>query len=148
MHEWSLAQGLVASLHSFAEREGLRRITLVEVSVGELMELDVPVFRDAFETLTRGGPADSAELRIVEEPARFRCRRCGAEWTFAEVEEQIHRGVPEDLMVREPGGELESPLHIFPDLVPAFVRCPRCGGRDFEVLAGRDMRVSRLEGER
>ena len=50
--------------------------------------------------------------------------------------------------IEEPEG-IASPLHIFPQLITAFVRCPKCGSSDMEVIGGMDTVIERidLEGE-
>ncbi len=139
MHEWSLASAIVRSLLSFMSSEGLESVDEVEVTWGEVMELDSEIFEQAFKALTQGTPLEGAKLSLKVEKALFRCNSCGAEWDFERVEEMLSEelGVVED-------SEIESPLHFLPDLATTLLRCPECGSRDFELVSGKGIRVSRV----
>ncbi len=141
MHEWSLAEAVVNSLLSFARKEGVSSFREVELTFGEVMELNRDIFRTAFEELSRGTPLEGARLVIREEPALFRCNSCGHTWDFDEA----HKMLSHELgILEEPSGDRESPLHFLPDLARALLKCPSCGSRDFELVSGKNLRVSRV----
>jgi hydrogenase nickel incorporation protein HypA/HybF len=76
MHELSIAQAIV----SIAEEHAAgRRVEVVELRVGALRQVVPAALRFAFELVAEGTPAEGAELRIEERPARVACRRCAAE---------------------------------------------------------------------
>ena len=141
MHEWSLAGAVVNSLLSFAREEGVSSFREVELTFGEVMELNREIFRTAFKELSRGTPLEGARLVIRLEPAIFRCNACGHTWNF----EEAHRMLSHELgILEEPSGDRESPLHFLPDLARALLKCPSCGSRDFELVSGKDLRISRV----
>ena len=141
MHEWSLAGAVAKSLLEFMSSEGLGSIREVEITWGEMLELDEDVFRQAFRELTRGTPLEGVKLLIREERALFRCNSCGAEWDFEVADEMLSS---EFGVLEEPLGTKESPLHFLPDLARSLLRCPRCGSRDFDLVSGKGLRVSRV----
>ncbi len=141
MHEWSLADAVVRSLLRFMASEGLDSIEEVEITWGEILELDTDIFERAFHELSRGTPLEGAKLVLREEKAHFRCNSCGAEWDFKTADEMLSR---EFEIMEEPTGVRENPLHFLPDLARTLLRCPRCGSRDFDLIDGKDLRVSRV----
>ena len=141
MHEWSLADAVVRSLLGFMASEGLTSIREVEVTWGEILELDTEIFEEAFYELSRGTPLEGAKLVLRKEKAYFKCNSCGAEWDFKTADEMLSR---EFEIMEEPAGVRESPLHFLPDLARTLLRCPKCGSRDFDLIGGKDLRVSKV----
>ncbi len=141
MHEWSIALMILDALDELARSEGLSEVSFVEISYGSVMELDGSLLKEALEELSKGGPYERTEFSVVEEPTKFKCLRCGEEWSFT------HELIEGDRKVLE-GGMEESSIHFIPELAPALIRCPRCHSRDFQIVSGKGIRVSRLEGSR
>ena len=71
MHELSIAEAIVAIAERHADG---RRVTRVEVSVGQLRQVVPAALEFAFELVAPG-----VELALTEVPAVGRCRACGAE---------------------------------------------------------------------
>jgi hydrogenase nickel incorporation protein HypA/HybF len=124
MHEWSLALSLVQTLDKWAlERQvEIRRVVL---SVPSPSQLDIAVLKEAFDTLKRESRLEKATLEVKVVTPRYRCRTCGYEFGQEEVDPQIKKLMGDY-------GE-EYPLHLIPELLPTFVRCPRCGSHDIEA---------------
>jgi len=141
LHEWSLAEAVVNSLIKLAEDRGAVAFKEVEIAYGEIMELEASIFKTAFEELSKGTLVEGAKLVLKEEKAKFRCNACGAEWDFGTVEEVLS---DEFNVIEEPLGEKESPLHFLPHLAPALFRCPSCGSRDFDLVSGKGLRITRV----
>jgi hydrogenase nickel incorporation protein HypA/HybF len=76
MHELGLAQEIV-EIACERSRDGAR-ITRVVVAVGRLSVVLPDALRFCFDEVTRGTPAEGAELAILETPGLARCRACGA----------------------------------------------------------------------
>lgn len=144
MHEWSIAEGIVRSVLSFMKKHGVSCVREVVVATGELAQLDTDVLKEAFKLLSEDTPLAGAELRVEVERARFVCNVCGAKWGLHEIEDQL-KSAP---MIADETGEYDLPLHYMPELVYAFARCPRCGSRDFDVIAGMGVKVVRLVVEK
>lgn len=141
MHEWSLADAVVRSLLNFISSEGLGFLEQVEVTVGEVLELDKGIFEEAFNELSKGTPLEGTKLVLKEERALFRCNSCGAEWNFDTADKMLSEELG---VLEEPDGVKESPLHFLPDLATSLLRCPDCGSRDFELVRGKDLRISKV----
>jgi len=135
VHEWALAEGVIVTALEEAEKEGLREITRIDVSIGELQRISEETFRFAIsEVLPARNPRlRSTEIRLQVEPAAFRCRACGREFPLAEA-----------------GGGLDAnegeAVHFVPELAHAWLRCPACKGPDFEVVRGRGVFITGVEG--
>lgn len=136
MHEWALAEGVLDTVREVARKEGLRRVTRIEVRVGELQSIDREVFAGALRHVlpSEHGDLEAAAIDVQTDPARFRCRACGASYGFADVAGNLD------------DDEIES-IHFIPELSRAHLQCVSCGSPDFEVTAGRGVRLHAVEGE-
>jgi hydrogenase nickel incorporation protein HypA/HybF len=142
LHELSIAQSIVEFALYEADRNRADRVVELDVEVGELMQIDTEVLRNALGALMAGPRLAGAMARISLESAHFSCHRCGTEWDMLEAKRQLS-AVPESLLIREPDSN-EVPLHFLPDLYAAYIRCPACGSSDFNALRGDDIRVMRV----
>lgn len=136
MHEMALAEAVVAAAIDAAEKNGIAKITKIEVRVGELQQIENDAFRFAIEEMIpRSEPRlAGAKLEIVADPARCLCRACGRSFGLADV---------------PPPGDHESSeaIHFIPELAHAFLRCPACASPDFEVQGGRGVTLGAIEGD-
>ena len=136
MHELALAEAVIAAALEAAEREGMATIQRIGVRIGELQQIRRDVFEFAIRELM---PATEPRLAataidLETEPARLQCRACGHAFGLSDTP--------------GPGGEAESEaIHFIPELARSFLRCPRCGSPDFEVVEGRGVAIAFLEGE-
>jgi len=135
MHEFALAEGVIATALKVAEEGGVKRITRIAVVVGELQQIERESFAHALqEAMPETHPllAD-ADIQLRVEPALFRCRPCRREFGFAEA-----------------GGRLEEDeseaVHLIPELAHTYLRCPACASPDFEVVKGRGVWLESVEG--
>lgn len=135
MHEYALADAVVTAARELARREGLRRVRVIEVTLGELQGLEPDLMEEALRRMLPEGGAElqGAELRLLVEPARLRCRGCAREFGLAEA--------------GAPGAEEREAIHLLPELAHAFLACPGCGSGDFEVRSGRGAGLAAVEGE-
>lgn len=136
MHEFALADAVVATTLRAAEENGIATIERVEVRIGELQRISRETFEFALrEVMPAEHPAlGSAKLDLVVEPAKFRCRPCGRDFTLDDT------GGPKDK------DEAEA-IHFVPELAHAYLACPDCSSPDFEVLEGRGVSIGAIEGE-
>jgi len=146
MHEWSLAEGLIQALIDYAKNENLSKIGEIDISIGELMNIDVSVFEEALKSIMNVSGLSDTNINIVIERVMFKCKRCNYAWNISEVNDQLRERLG-DLGIVEPEGK-ESPLHFFPELVSVFVNCPKCGSPDFQVISGNTIKVLKIIGER
>jgi hydrogenase nickel incorporation protein HypA/HybF len=142
MHELGIAQSIVDYAVSEARARKAGRVVEVSVEVGELSLIERPILSNALRMLRTGPLLEGCRFRVTTRKVSFTCRKCSSKWTMDEAARQLDK-VPSDLRVREPEGE-EVPLHFLPSLYPAFVRCPKCGSADIDVVAGEDVRIMKL----
>jgi hydrogenase nickel incorporation protein HypA/HybF len=146
MHELSIAQSIVDYALSETERQNAKKVTELDVDVGELMQVDTKVLLNALNMLMTDPRLKDCEVRVRATIASFSCRRCSSTWGMAEAKRQLG-AVPENLLVKEPESD-ELPLHFLPYLYPAFIHCPKCGSSDLAVTEGEDVQIRRLVLER
>jgi len=134
MHEWALAEAVVAKTVEVARERGIAAVREVVVALGELQDVD----RSAFEfglTANRGDALELADARFVfqVDPARCACRPCGHEWALQES----LAALPED--------DRES-IHLLPEVVHLYVTCPVCSSPDFAIVGGRGVSLVAVNG--
>lgn len=136
MHEWALADGIVRTAIEFANMHGKKKILAIRVVLGELQDVNEEILKFAIDEIKKGTIAEDADVEFVLEEAEFRCRNCGHEWKLKDVKKNFSERIKED-------------IHFIPEVVHAFLACPECGSRDFEVVKGRGVYLSaiKVEGE-
>lgn len=134
MHEWALAEAVVATVKKTAQEKQLRRITEITVKLGELQRIEREIFEFALGQILGQEESVVRDARVVfeVERAQFRCRACSFEWAF----EAEHL---------DP--EIAEAIHFVPEIAHTYVRCPSCRSPDFEVIAGRGVWLASLKGE-
>ena len=131
MHEWALAESVAASVEKQLELHRGAVVEAINLSFGELQNIDREIFETGISTLLESIPGIEKRVRIETEPARFLCGLCGAEWGLEEA-----AGMTDDQ---------REAVHFLPEAVQAFMQCPRCGGVDFRVTAGRGVTIQSIE---
>lgn len=130
MHEWALAEAILWGVAEYVRSVGGSAAGKVVVSLGELQAIDREVLEFALRELVSESPVKIGEVELTSEEARFRCRSCGLVWRLKDV------NLSED--VREA-------IHFVPEVVHTFLKCPRCGSRDYEVISGRGVKIVSVE---
>jgi hydrogenase nickel incorporation protein HypA/HybF len=135
MHELALAEAVVAAALEAADRAGLSKLARIVVKVGELQQIRKETFEFALAEVLPGEEPRlaSTQIRVEVEPARLRCRPCGAQFPLSGE------------TGRRPVEQAEA-IHLIPELAHAFLRCPACRSPDFEVLEGRGVSIESIEG--
>ena len=136
MHETSIALSILSAVEDvYRQTPGARRITAIRIRVGMLSLIDIEALRFALQVASKGTPAEGAKLHITIETPRFRCRHCSHEW-------ELNREKLEE--IAEKYG-LASAMHIYPDIILQYMRCPRCGSTDVEIVRGRGVILESVE---
>lgn len=132
MHEWALAEAVVSAASETAAKEGLREVTEVRVAVGELQQIELDVFRFALSQVKKL-KLKNTRFMVKKAKARMRCRACGNTWIFnsKELDENMAEAV-----------------HFVPEVAHVYIKCPKCGSPDFEVLEGRGVWLLSVKGVR
>jgi len=137
MHEWALAEAVIQTAIDVAKREGFKKVTLIKISLGELQGIEREIFDSAISGLLKmqGNVFVNTKVEVNIVRTKFRCRACEHEWTFKDISETLDEGVRES-------------IHFIPEVAHSFMRCPKCGSPDFEVLEGRGISVTSITGEK
>jgi hydrogenase nickel incorporation protein HypA/HybF len=70
-------------------------------------------------------------IRTVK--AELKCRVCGHKWIFGK--EKMNE-------------EIAEAIHFVPEIAHTYVKCPKCGSPDFEILQGRGIWLESVRGLR
>ncbi|MEM1540110.1 MAG: hydrogenase nickel incorporation protein HypA [Candidatus Bathyarchaeia archaeon] len=130
MHEWALAEAIISSVTNIAEREGLVEVREVKIKVGELQQVNIDILELALSEL-KAGKLKNAKFVIEIVKAEMRCHVCGHFWSFSQ------NGLDE---------ESKEAIHFVPETVHAYVKCPKCGSPDFEIVDGRGVLLESIRG--
>jgi hydrogenase nickel incorporation protein HypA/HybF len=130
MHEWALAEAVVAAASEVAEKEHLKEVAEVRIKVGELQHIDSEIFRFALEQL-KAAKFKKAKFTVETAKAILQCRSCNNKWFFSE--EKLDSNMVEA-------------IHFVPEIAHTYIKCPRCGSPDFEVVEGRGVWLDSIRG--
>jgi hydrogenase nickel insertion protein HypA len=142
MHELSIAQNVVDTVLLEVKKNSATKVLVVEISIGELMQLDKDAFVCSLTALLNGPMLGVAKLEVKIEKATFSCRKCSRSWDMDETRKQLEE-VEKGLLIRESDGA-ELPLHFLPQLYSAFIHCPNCGSSDIHLKDGQSVRITKL----
>jgi hydrogenase nickel incorporation protein HypA/HybF len=131
MHEWALAEAVVATAKKTAQDQQMREVKEIAVKLGELQQIEREIFECALQQLLSQEESllRQAKINLETERARFKCRTCGREWAFEKLTEEISEAI-----------------HFIPEMAHTYIRCPRCQSPDFEVIKGRGVWLASLKG--
>jgi hydrogenase nickel incorporation protein HypA/HybF len=130
MHEWALAEAVVAAAAEVAEKEHLKKVAEVLIKVGELQQIDSEIFRFALEQ-SKTAKFKTAKFKIETAKATLQCRACDSKWAFSK--EKL-----------DP--DMAEAIHFVPEIAHTYIKCPRCGSTDFEVVEGRGVWLESIRG--
>ena len=130
MHEWALAEAVIKTAVEIAQKEGLKEITEVNVKIGQLQQVERPIFRFA---LTQMKPSEfkKAKFHILTAKTALKCRVCSNTWQFKEA--KLDK-------------EIAEAIHFVPEAAHTFIKCPKCGSPDFEIAQGRGVWLESIKG--
>jgi hydrogenase nickel incorporation protein HypA/HybF len=130
MHEWALAEAVIKTAAEVAEKEGLKRVTEVTVKIGELQQVERPIFRFALNQLKPASFKD-AKFRLQTAKTTLKCRVCGTFWKYDK---------------RKVDKEAAEAIHFVPEVAHTYIKCPKCGSPDFEIEKGRGVYLESIKG--
>ncbi|MDD5503232.1 MAG: hydrogenase nickel incorporation protein HypA, partial [Candidatus Thermoplasmatota archaeon] len=118
MHEWALAESVIATIVKAAEERGVKKVELAVVKLGEMQGIDRSIFDFALKEISKTRTAMAkAKIKIEMISTKFRCKSCKNEWNYDKVKKKV-------------GEEEAEDIHFIPEVVFAHTRCPKCGGVD------------------
>ena len=80
MHEIRIAEDLSTIVLETAKRENLSRVSQVNISFGQLVQIVPAIFEFAFRECVRGSVAQDAELSLEIVPVKMKCSACGTDF--------------------------------------------------------------------
>lgn len=130
MHEWALAEAVISTVSQIAEKEELKEVVEVKIKVGELQQIELDILEFALSQL-KTFKLKNAKFDIETVKAELKCRVCGHEWIFKK--EKIDK-------------ETAEAIHFVPEIAHTYIKCPKCGSPDFEMLHGRGIWIESIKG--
>jgi len=130
MHEWALAEAVIATAKQIAEKEGLKQVTEIVVKIGELQQVERGIFSFALNQLK---PAEfqTAKFRLKTAKTTLKCRVCGTTWQFKK------QAFDKDTI---------EAIHFVPEVAHTYIKCPKCQSPDFEIATGRGVWLESVKG--
>ncbi len=132
MHEWALAEAILATATEIAKKEKLKQVTEVTVRVGELQQVEREILRFALTQMKPEGFTNT-KFRFLKAKTELKCRVCGTTWQFKK--EKLDKATMEA-------------IHFVPEVAHTYIKCPKCGSPDFEIVEGRGVWLESVKGTR
>jgi len=132
MHEWALAEAILKSAKEIAEKEKLKEVTEVTIRVGELQQVESGILRFALSQM-KTELFKNGKFRILKAKTTLKCRVCGITWQFSN--EKMDK-------------ETAEAIHFVPEVAHTYIKCPKCGSPDFEIVSGRGVWLENIKGAR
>jgi hydrogenase nickel incorporation protein HypA/HybF len=130
MHEWALAEAILASAKQIAEQEKLKQVTEVTIRISELQQVEPPILRFAL-TQMKTQTFRNTKFRILKAKSTLKCRVCGTSWQFN---------------IKKLDKTTSEAIHFVPEVAHTYIKCPNCGSPDFEIASGRGVWLENVEG--
>ena len=80
MHEIKIAEDLSLIVLGTARKENLLKVTKVNISFGQLIQIVPEIFEFAFRETVRDSVAQDAEVDIEIVPVKMKCKNCGIDF--------------------------------------------------------------------
>ena len=130
MHEWALAEAVISTSIKTSQHENLKKISEIIIKVGELQQIETEILEFAL-TQFKKDRFKGTDFHIETAKAEMKCRVCGHRWFF--TRENLDE-------------ETEEFIHFVPEVAHIYIKCPKCGSPDFEVLRGRGIWLESIKG--
>ena len=132
MHEWALAEAVIKTATEIAEKECLKQVTEVIIKIGELQQIERPIFRFALAQI-KPDNFKNTKFRISTAKTTLKCRVCTTNWTYDK--KKVDKATAEA-------------IHFIPEVAHTYIKCPKCGSPDFEIAEGRGVWLESIKGAR
>ena len=134
MHEWALAESILAAAEKTATQEHLKTVKELTINLGELQQIDRGILRFALKALADEHPSfTKAKFVFKTEKSQFTCNVCAHTWGYKDLKKTLD------------ATEAEA-VHFIPEAALAYVRCVRCGSPDFQITKGRGVTLATVKG--
>ena len=99
MHEIRIAEDLKDIVLEAARKGNLSKVTRVNVTFGQLIQIVPEIFEFAFAECARNTPAEGAEVKFEIVPVKMKCKECGSEFTVKDNLFACHKCGSADLKI-------------------------------------------------
>jgi len=132
MHEWALAEAVIATANQIAKKEKIKKVTEITIKIGQLQQVERDIFRFALKQLK---PVEfkNVKFHIKTAKTKLKCRVCGKAWVFNK---------------KKLDKEIAEAIHFVPEVAHTYIKCPKCGSPDFEIEEGRGVWLDSIQGEK
>jgi hydrogenase nickel incorporation protein HypA/HybF len=130
MHEWALAESVISAVTEIADKEKLKKVLEVKIVVGELQQIDISIVKYALSQL-KSGILKNAKFTIKVIGAELKCRVCDNMW---------------EIKKKEFSEDISEAIHFVPEIAHSYIKCPKCGSPDFDIVKGRGIYVEKVRG--
>jgi hydrogenase nickel incorporation protein HypA/HybF len=130
MHEWALAEAVLMSARELAEKEKLKEVTDVTIRIGELQQVEPDILRFALSQM-KTELFKNAKFRILRAKSTLKCRVCETSWQFS---------------LKQLDSAIAEAIHFVPEVAHTYIKCPKCGSPDFEIVSGRGVWLENIKG--
>ncbi len=124
MHEFSAACSIVEAAVQAAETHDVKRVTAVNVEVGEFTFLIPEQLEFNFEIASKKTILEGARLNIKKVRGRIKCQQCRHEG-----EAQVQDEIPSQVAMFAP------------------MKCPKCQSSATMITGGKDFVITNIEAE-
>jgi hydrogenase nickel incorporation protein HypA/HybF len=124
MHEFSAACSIVETAVDAAKSHHAKRVTVVNVEVGEFTFLIPEQLEFNFEIASKGTMLEGARLNIRSTKGQLKCRDCGHEGST-----QVDTSLPPQVALFAP------------------MKCSRCGSSATVITGGKEFVIANIEAE-
>ena len=80
MHELGLTRAVLQTVNDEVKRVGATKVNTIYLTVGYARDIVDELFENAFAYLSKGTPAEGAEVVIDRVPLMVRCNGCGLDY--------------------------------------------------------------------
>ncbi|MEM1526735.1 MAG: hydrogenase nickel incorporation protein HypA [Ignisphaera sp.] len=130
MHEWAIAEAIIETIITKASESNTKNFSYIKVKLGKLQQIDREILAFAINELLKLAKDEHGievkEVVFDDEKAVAKCLRCGYGW---------------DLDLGSMDESSKEYIHFIPEVVYAFISCPRCGSHDYDIVSGRGISV-------
>ena len=131
MHEWSLAQAVVYSAIKYKKKNKLKKISEINLKIGELQQIDRDIFKFSLKQIGRLKKI-TGKIKIKTEKAILKCRICQHQWSFSKILKKLNKNEAEY-------------IHFIPEIAHTYLRCPKCKSPDFKIIKGRGVWIDSIK---
>jgi hydrogenase nickel incorporation protein HypA/HybF len=124
MHEFSAACSIVEAAVQAAETHNVKKVTAVNVEVGEFTFLIPEQLEFNFEIASKKTIVEGARLNIKKVRGRIKCQQC-----THEGEAQVQDEIPSQVAMFAP------------------MKCPKCQSSATMITGGKDFVITNIEAE-